>query len=112
MCLSSWTNFQELQNVFSCKISALSGERAVDDAERELKKLYCIENLKMKSAVVLFLISISVILNAQHLVDTNNVWSTVECMSGGSCGTTVVTFGSDTLIGSYITKRFWRQLIQ
>ena len=59
----------------------------------------------MKSAVVLFLISISVLLNAQHLVDTNNVWSTVECMSGGSCGTTVVTFGSDTLIGSYIYKK-------
>ena len=59
----------------------------------------------MKSVVILFLISITTTLNAQNLVDTNNVWSTVECLAGGACGTTVVTFGSDTLINSILYKK-------
>ena len=62
-----------------------------------------------KVILILFLFSFSLArAKSQSLVDTNNVWSVVECIWQGPgqwCNTINYHFGSDTIIGAYTYKK-------
>ena len=61
---------------------------------------------KIITVLIIILFCFITTINAQTLVDTNKVWTVVDCLNFGACETSIYKFQGDTIISGINYKKY------